>query len=168
LAVAAGAAALTMWIATSPRFLHPINPVAPSMFPICAYVALAALAAFAVPASRGLRAIVWLPAIAHFVLIAFAAYSFLRRGHWPWNSFPDPKELHVPFFYCVAVLAVLGGAMAIPMGAIALIVTVFDIWARDWREKIFILLHSTAVLAFGAWLWIFECHDKRLIGWLAD
>src|SRR6185503_3139133 len=122
------------WIATSPRFLHPINPAPPSMCIVCTYVALAGLAAINVRASRAVTAAVWAPTIAHLVLIAFASYSFLRHRHWPWYSFPDPSDLRLPFFYGAAVLAVFGGALAIPGGAIALLASLCHTRRSEWPD----------------------------------
>src|SRR4051812_49951239 len=65
LAVLAAAAAVTVWVATSPRYLHPINPVAPSLSIACIYAALAALAAITVRSSRTIAVVVWTPTMTH-------------------------------------------------------------------------------------------------------
>jgi hypothetical protein len=165
LAVATTAAAAVIWTATSPRFLHPINPAPPSMFLVCMYVALAGLAVIRTEGAPGLRAATWTPVIAHLYLIAFASYSFLRYGHWPWYSFPDPKELGTPLLYGIAVISVLAGALSLPLGAVIWIACA---WGSRTRSQWVTLLHAAAVLALGSWLWIFEGRDRRLFDWLAD
>src|SRR4051812_28384696 len=143
LVAAAAAAAAVIWTATSPRFLHPINPAPPSMFLVCMYVAAAGLAAVRAGRAPGLGGAVWGPVVAHLGLIAFASYSFLQHGHWPWYSFPDPKELGTPLFYGVAVISVLAGALSPPLGVI---IWIAHAWGSRSRSQWVTLLHAAAVL----------------------
>ena len=166
--VAAAGLAAVMWTATAPRYLHPIHPVAPSLFPVFIYTALAGLAVLSTPMSRRLRACVWAPVFTHVILVAFAGYSFYQHGHWPWHSFPDPKYLHAPFFYGAAVLSVLATVFLVPAGAAALFCAVIKLRRNDWLQKAPGILQGVVVYALGAWLWLFEAQDRRLFSWLAD
>lgn len=159
-------ASATVFVATWPQFLSRIYPVPPSLLVTFMYIALAALAARALPLSRGVRLAVWTPAAAHLVLIAFASYSLFRLGHWPKYGMPDPEELSVSVLYFAAMLSMLVGTLAVPFAAFTLGAA---FWGEGWRrERAATWLHAVAVLAFGAGLWVFEWSDRRLFNWLMD
>lgn len=168
LAVGLIAAAAVVWTATDPRYFHRIYPEPPSLFVPCVYLALAGLAVLSTRASHAMRVLVWAPVLAHLVMIAFACYSFLVRGHWPWYGQPDPSELNLPLTYLAAVISVFSVVLTFPAACIALIASARHFRRDNWRAQSATALHSLAVLALGAWLWLFESQDRRLFGWLAD
>jgi hypothetical protein len=137
------------------------------------YVSLAGLAALQWQGSAALRRLAWAPAVAHLVLLAFATVSFVRFGHWPIYARPDPSDLHLPWLYAAAVLAVLGGVVTLAANVVMLAASGFSLLLSlgrpNWTQlRLSSLLHHAAIFGFSVWLWIFEFSDRRLLDWLAD
>lgn len=102
-------------------------------------------------------AISWIPLAGFLVLIVFATNAYLRVGHWPYYSHPDPKELRLPWLRAASLLAVPVTLLSSLVGLVSLVAS-----PHRWRK-----IHAILFLAgLGLWASIFWPHN--LLAWVAD
>jgi hypothetical protein len=156
------------WLASMPwpdRHRPPVSPLVGLV-----YTAIVLTLLLSVRSRSILASVYRLPLCGYLALGLFAVVAALKVGHWPWYGNPDPKDLGWPLLTVPAALIVFTGLLAVPIGAVALLVTMArlklaDAPAASWQT---LKAHATW-LGVGLGLWILDIvRDGGLLAWIMD